>query len=152
VKLVIVHAPGLLYPVEESPPVADPISSGLAYVRAVLKGYGVTALYTATIPGYEDEGQALLKEWCRAYDLAPTWALTTDSFDAHHWWSTQVLTFISQLRATPAMVLTGDPLVAEAAAAHGIPVSVFIPPNKLMPDWGPLSSTWADRGAVAMEE
>jgi len=143
VRLLIVEAPGVLYPIDNNPPNADPITSGLRLVRALTEGFGVSVLLVAQIPSQDHELQ--LKAWADTYDVSNTWRITEDETQDHlQFWETTVMTYIGRLRATPVLALTAHTPVAHMLATRSVPTSRFYAPDGNAPDWGPATPAWAN--------
>jgi hypothetical protein len=146
-RLLIVEAPGVLYPYDQQPPNADPIYSGLRFVRALTEGYGVSVLIVGQLSAVDPDMQ--LKEWLRIYDVQHAWILTGDgSKPDREFWETDVLTYIGKLRGTPTMAVVPHTPTATMLARRSVPVLRFLPPVGKVPDWGPTNSSWASKQPV----
>jgi len=143
-RLLIVEAPGVLYPYDQRPPNADPITSGLRFVRALTEGYGVSVLIVAQVAAEDHERQ--LREWLKVYDVEHAWILTDDGSKSHRqFWETDVLTYIGSLHGTPTVAVVPHTPVAKMLASRSVPVVRFYPPDGQAPDWGPTNSSWASK-------
>lgn len=142
-RVLVVEAPGVLYPAESSLPNADPITSGLRLVRALTEGFGVSTLVVGQVGGGEHEAQ--LKAWLRTYDVTFNWVVSDDKRTSlMEFWERKVMTFLGSLRAAPPAVLTGSPLVSQMLASKAVPTIQFRPPDGIAPDWGPMASSWVN--------
>lgn len=150
VRLLIVEAPGVLFPIDQVPPNADPITSGLRFVRSLTEGYGVGVLLVAHLHGVPQPEDAL-NAWTKMYDVEHGWRVATSDSTPVDFWKTQVTTMIGKLRATPVLAVTSHTLVAQYLATVGIPTMRFYAPDGSAPDWGPATSSWANV-APASEE
>jgi hypothetical protein len=140
VRLLIVEVPGVLYPSDHVLPRADPIVSGLRFVRALSEGYGVSTLMVANAP------EVQLRAWLKIYNVETTWVVSGDGSKAPlDFWTTDVLTFIGKLNATPTVAVTAHTPTAKMLASRAIPVVRYHEPDGIMPDWGPTNSSWADK-------
>ena len=143
-RVLIVDAPGVLYPSESYPPNCDPISSGLRLVRALTEGYGVSVLVAGQLPTPDHETQ--LKAWLTVYDVQHGWLTTGDGAQTHlEFWERVVLSRLGRLQATPPVVVTASPGVSDMLQKRSVPSIQFRAPEGIAPDWGPTASTWADK-------
>lgn len=143
-RLLVVEAPGVLYPSEQHPPNADPTPSGLRLVRALTEGFGVSTLIVGQSPTVNHEEQ--LKTWCRAYDVQFTWTVTADNRTSLvEFWERKVMSFLGQQRAVPPVVLTASPLVGQMLTARGVATIQYRQPSGNAPDWKPLASSWVNQ-------
>lgn len=140
-RVLVVEAPGVLYPAESSLPNADPITSGLRLVRALTEGFGVSVLVAGQVGTVNHEEQ--LKAWLRTYDVTFNWTVTDDkALPLQEFWERKVMTFLGSLRAQPPVVLTSSPLISHLLAGKSVPTIQFRPPDGIAPDWGPQASSW----------
>lgn len=142
-RVLVVEAPGVLYPSESSLPNADPITSGLRLVRALTEGFGVATLIVGQTDTTTHEEQ--LKAWLRTYDVTFNWTVTDDkTAPLMEFWERKVMTFLGSLRASPPAVLTSSPAIAQMLATKAVPTIQFRPPDGIAPDWGPMASSWVN--------
>lgn len=135
-KVLILDAPGLLYPTTQPLPNADPIQSGVMLARKMIDAMALPVLMCSQA----DSDQ--LKSWCKAYDVFYTWqARGEDGESTYDYWDRVVLTLLGQQRANAAVCLTADERVAVKLAATGIPTAQFRQAGG-MPDWAPRASSW----------
>ena len=140
-RILVVEAPGVLYPRESTLPNADPITSGLRLVRALTEGFGISTLVVGQTPSVNHEEQ--LKAWLRTYDVTFNWVVTDDqALPLQQFWERKVMTFLGSLRAQPPAVVSGSPLVSSMLAGKSVPTIQFRPPDGIAPDWGPMASSW----------
>lgn len=143
-RVLVIDAPGVLYPAGQRPPNADPITSGLRLARALTEGYGVGVVLTAQIPLSNHEVQ--LRTWAATYDITQSWLVTDDAMvPPVEFWERKVMTFLGSMRATPPVVLTAHPQIANMLSSKSVPSIQFRAPDGIAPDWGPAVSSWADK-------
>lgn len=143
-RLLVVEAPGVLYPSDQHPPNADPITSGLRLVRALTEGFGVSTLFVGQSPMVNHEEQ--LREWCKAYDVQHTWLVTADNrTSVMEFWERKVMSFLGKQRAVPPVVLTASPVVGQMLTTRGVATIQYRPPSGNAPDWKPQASSWVNQ-------
>jgi hypothetical protein len=141
VRVLVVEAPGVLYPGESFPPNADPITSGLRLTRAMSEGFGISVLVVGQLPTVDHEKQ--LKAWLRTYDVTFNWTVTSDRHTTvQEFWERKVMTFLGSLRAAPPAVVSASPWVCNMLASKSVPTLQFRPPDGIAPNWGPMASSW----------
>lgn len=144
VRVLVVEAPGVLYPLGQNPPNADPITSGLRLVRSLSEGYGVGLLLVAQVPLSNHDAQ--LRAWAAQYDVSLTWTVTDDAkAPPLEFWERKVMTTLGAMRATPPVVLTAHPQIAHMLASKSVPTIQFRRPDGIAPDWGPAVSSWQEK-------
>jgi hypothetical protein len=149
-RVLVVDAPGVLYPAEKYPPNCDPITSGLRLVRALSEGYGVPVLVVGQIPSAAHQLQ--LKAWLSVYDVQHGRLETGDqSLDDLEFWEKEVLTVLGSMQATPPVVITANQRISRMLMARSVPSIQFRAPAGIAPDWGPTASSWAAK-APTIEE
>lgn len=135
-KVIVLDAPGLLYPDTQAPPTADPVRSGVLLARKLIDAMAVPVLLTS-----QAEPKAL-KEWCKAYDVFYTWHVHGEGAETtFDYWDREVLTTLGRNRLSVEVVLTADERVAVKLADAGLPTIQFRAPGG-MPDWAPRASAW----------
>jgi hypothetical protein len=144
VRVLVVEAPGVLYPTEAALPNADPITSGLRLTRALTEGFGVSVLVVGQVPSDSHEQQ--LKAWLRTYDVTFNWVVSASNRTSlMEFWERKVMTFLGSLRAAPPAVVTSSPLIGQMLASKAVPTIQFRPPDGGTPDWGPMASSWVNQ-------
>lgn len=143
-RLLVVEAPGVLYPSEERPPNADPITSGLRLVRAITEGFGVPVAIVGQIP--VENHREVLKAWLTTYDITHAHILSDIGTQRNlEFWESEVLTHLGAMQAQPPVVITSSTAIAEMLTTRAVPTIQFRPPDGNAPNWGPQRSSWADK-------
>ncbi len=110
----------------------------------------IQALVSTLMVANTDEAQ--LRSWLKIYNVETTWVVTGDGSKAPlDFWTTDVLTFIGKLNATPTVAVTAHTPTAKMLASRAIPVVRYYEPDGIMPDWGPTNSSWADKAPDSEE-
>lgn len=141
-RLLVVDAPGVLYSEKETPPTANPITSGLRLVRALTDGFGVPVLVAGQIPGEMHETQ--MAAWLKVYDVQHAFTVTDPGSKRYlDFWEEDVMSRLGSMRATPPAVITASAGLGKLLARCSVPTIQYRQPEGKAPDWRPTASTWA---------
>lgn len=140
-KLIVVDAPGLLYPEGHCAPNADPLPSGIDFARRIMQGYGASTIVIA----HDDSDVVELRSWMALYKVSPSWVLVeTPRTSTEDFITKVVLNEINRLGGTPALLVTANRIHSMLMVQRNIPAALFIKAADGVPDWKTRGSSWVN--------